>query len=117
MSLYATCPCGIPEGLDMVHLRTDCPHYGASPMTDTPPAGLVAAEQQDWLRQLGDALSLAAKACQTDMRDFNTERFNSPDHADKLAAFGHIEEAHRLLDLAVEATRAKDAESKGSSDD
>jgi hypothetical protein len=47
MSLYATCPCGIPEGLDMVHLRTDCPHYGASPMTDTPPAGLVAVEQCD----------------------------------------------------------------------
>lgn len=36
MSLYATCPCGIPEGLDMVHLRTDCPHYGSTPPSPAP---------------------------------------------------------------------------------
>jgi len=38
MSLYATCPCGIPEGLDMIHLRTDCPLYGTpnpQPTTST----------------------------------------------------------------------------------
>ena len=43
MSLYATCPCGIPEGLDMTHLRTDCPHYGSTP--ETPPAPTVTGEE------------------------------------------------------------------------
>lgn len=28
MSLLRSCPCGIPEGTDLPHLRTDCPHYG-----------------------------------------------------------------------------------------
>jgi|GEM_PF-2416298 len=35
MSLYATCPCGIQEGTEAVHLRTDCPLYGTDPMTTT----------------------------------------------------------------------------------
>jgi len=47
MSLYATCPCGIPEGLDMAHLRTDCPHYGSTP--ETPPAPTVTGEVICWL--------------------------------------------------------------------
>lgn len=34
MSLYATCPCGIPEGSEAEHLRTDCPHYGTPAMTN-----------------------------------------------------------------------------------
>lgn len=28
MSLYSSCPCGIPDGSDEEHLRTDCPQYG-----------------------------------------------------------------------------------------
>lgn len=39
MSLYASCPCGIPEGSNEAHLRTDCPLYGlpqkGPAMTDT----------------------------------------------------------------------------------
>ena len=36
MSIYSTCPCGIPEGSPEEHLRTDCPLYGtgANIMTD-----------------------------------------------------------------------------------
>lgn len=31
MSLYASCPCGIKEGSNEDHLRTDCPLYGLPP--------------------------------------------------------------------------------------
>lgn len=46
MSLYASCPCGIPEGSNEAHLRTDCPLYGLPPkgnaMTDTNTDGAKA---------------------------------------------------------------------------
>ena len=36
MSMYASCPCGIPEGSDEVHLRSDCPHYGSEMIASKP---------------------------------------------------------------------------------
>lgn len=33
MSLYASCRCGIPEGSQQEHLRTDCPLYGLAEMS------------------------------------------------------------------------------------
>lgn len=44
MSLYSTCPCGIPEGSPEEHLRTDCPFYGTGPTTMTDRAALEALE-------------------------------------------------------------------------
>ena len=56
MSMYRTCPCGIPEGLDQVHLRSDCPHYGEiPPMTNNPTqvepveASTLADEPVAWM--------------------------------------------------------------------
>lgn len=48
MSLYASCPCGIPEGLDQIHLRTDCPHYGAAPIS---PGRMIVGEMNAFARE------------------------------------------------------------------